>query len=152
MNVQQFLQDRHIPFRALAHAPTYDAQHLADVMDVPGREVAKTVLLRADDGFALAVLPATRTVNMAAAAGALGAQHVELASEGECGERFADCELGALPPFGSQYGLRVMMDRSLLEDDEIVFEGNSHREALRMKLKDYQTIEQPLVAEFSYPW
>ena len=56
---------------------------------------------------------------------------------------FADCELGALPPFGSQYGVRTLMDRMLLEDEEIVFEGNTHHEAIRMRHKDYASLEHP---------
>src|SRR5205085_8172829 len=124
MNVQKFLEQRNVLFQMLDHAPTYAAQRLAQVGHVSGEEVAKVVLLRADDGFVLAVLPATRSVNVARVRELVGAATVKLATEPECGQCFPDCELGALPPFGSKYGLRTLVDRSLSEDDEIVFEGN----------------------------
>lgn len=150
MNVQQFLKQRDVPFDTLDHRPTYDAQSLAQAVHVSGDEVAKTVLLKRDSDFTLAVLPATHKVDCAMLRQVLGAKEVRLATEDECAERFGDCELGALPPFGSQYGLKTIVDRSLLGDEEIVFEGNTHHEAIRMKLADFEALEQPAVAEFSH--
>jgi Ala-tRNA(Pro) deacylase len=152
MNVQQYIEQRGIPFRMLNHQPTYAAQRLAQVMHVPGEEVAKAVLLRADDGFVLAVLSATRTVDLERVREIVGAASVDLASEPDCGSHFADCELGALPPFGSKYGMRTLVDRSLSEDEEIVFEGNTHHEAIRMKFRDYLELERPRLADFSHPF
>jgi Ala-tRNA(Pro) deacylase len=152
MNVQQFLEQRHIPFQMLNHRPTYAAQRLAQVVQVPGGEVAKAVLLRADDGFVLAVLAATRGVNVDRVQELVGADNVELASEAECGDCFPDCELGAVPPFGSKYGMRTLVDRSLSEDEEIVFEGNTHHEAIRMKFRDFMELEHPRLADFSHPF
>ena len=83
---------------------------------------------------------------------AIDAEMVELASEPECGECFPDCELGALPPFGSKYGLQTLVDRSLCDDEEIVFEGNTHHEAIRMKFRDYTELEQSTIADFSHPF
>ena len=79
----------------------------------------------------------------------MGAKKAGLATEAECGALFTDCELGALPPFGSQYGVKTLLDRALLEDEEIVFEGNTHHEAIRMRLKDFAAVEKPAVARFS---
>ncbi len=152
MNVQQFLQQRNVPFRTLDHEPTYAAQRLAQIVHVSGEEVAKVVLLRVDDGFVLAVLPATRVVDLDRVRKLVGAADVKLASEPDCGRCFPDCELGALPPFGSKYGLRTLADRSLAEDEEIVFEGNTHHEAIRMKFDDYVQLEQPRLGEFSHPF
>jgi Ala-tRNA(Pro) deacylase len=150
MNVQDFLRNRDIPFDALEHDPTYTAQSLAQAVHVSGEEVAKTVLLAVDDGFVLAVLPATHQVDTMRVKAFLGATRVELATERECGRWFEDCELGVLPPFGSKYGLRTMVDRSLLEDEMIVFEGNSHHEAIRMSCQDFIDVEEPIVASFSH--
>src|SRR5262245_49678529 len=119
MNIRKLLQQGNVPFQMLDHPPTYAAQRLAQIVHVSGDEVAKVVLLRADDGFVLAVLPATRGVNLERVRALVGAAKVSLATEPECGTCFPDCELGALPPFGSKYGLRTIVDRSLSEDDEI---------------------------------
>ena len=150
MNVQDFLKNRKIPFEKVEHAPTYTAQTLAQEVHVPGQEVAKTVLLHVDDQFMVAVLPATRSVDCARLAEFLAAKRVDLADEEQCGERFSDCELGVVPPFGSKYGLRTLVDRSLLADEQITFEGNNHHEAIRMSCDDFVAIEDPILTEFSH--
>jgi Ala-tRNA(Pro) deacylase len=151
MNVQEFLAGRHVTYDAIPHRDTYSAQHLAQVLHVPGQEVAKTVLLRADGGYTyfVGVLPATKTIDFGKVSAALGGSHVQLATEIEIMQHCPDCELGALPPFGSQYGMRTLVEESLTHDEEIVFEGNSHHEAIRMRYEDYRAIEQPLVARFA---
>ena len=150
MNVQDYLSNRNIPFDTIDHAPTYTAQSLAQAVHVAGQEVAKTVLLAVDDGYLVAVLPATHEVDFLRVAAYLGATRVDLASEGACGQRFSDCELGVIPPFGSKYGLRTIVDRSLLEDESIVFEGNTHHEAIRMKCDDYIAMEDPILHDFAH--
>ena len=98
----------------------------------------------------LAVLPATHRVDVSRVADFFAAYYVDLASEDECGQRFADCELGAVPPFGSKYGMRTIVDRSLLDDEQIVFEGNSHVEAIRMRCDDFIALEDPVVGDFTH--
>ena len=152
MNVKQFLKDHNVQHDVITHRSTYDAQRMAQTLHVPGREVAKTVLLRADQGFTyiVAVLPATKNVDLTAAGRALGGAKLELATEVEIQEHCPDCEMGVLPPFGSQYGMKTIVDKSLTEDEEIVFEGNSHQEAIRMKFTDFQHLEEPVVASFAW--
>jgi Ala-tRNA(Pro) deacylase len=152
MNVQQYLRTHSVQYDVIPHRSTYDAQRMAQTLHVPGREVAKTVLLRADQGFTyvVAVLPATMNVDLTAAGRALGGSKLELATEVEIQEHCPDCEMGVLPPFGSQYGMKTIVDKSLTEDEEIVFEGNSHQEAIRMKYSDFHHLEEPLVASFAW--
>lgn len=150
MKVQQFLNSRGIAFEMLPHEPTFSAQRMAQAVHVSGENVAKPVLLKADGQFVLAVVPATHQIHLEMAREALAAHHLELASEDELANMFPDCELGALPPFGTQYGVETLVDASLAEDDEIVFEGNAHRNAFRMKYRDYEDLEHPQVAVFAY--
>lgn len=150
MVVQQFLRERGIEFEVLPHEATYSAQRMAQAVHVCGDNVAKTVLLKADGRFVLAVLPATHHVYLEMARLAVGAAEIRLADEPDFRAVFSDCELGVLPPFGSQYGLPTLVDASLTEDDEIVFDGNGHREAIRVKFRDYEELERPTIAVFSY--
>lgn len=151
MNIVEMLKEKRVAFDVMPHRETYDAQHLAQALHVPGREVAKSVLLRADGGYRyfVAVLPATKHVDMHRASELLGGSRLELASEREVCEHCPDCEFGALPPFGSHYGMRTLVDESLTGDDEIVFEGNTHHEAIRMKFEDFRRVEEPMVAWFA---
>ncbi len=151
MKIPEFLRSIEVNFDVISHRDTYDAQHLAESLHVSGREVAKTVLLRADHGYSyiVVVLPANKSVDFERVSQALGGSHIELATELEIKQHCPDCEIGALPPFGSQYGMRTLVDGSLAEDDNIYFEGNTHHEAIRMKFADFRRIEQPLVASLA---
>ncbi len=151
MNIQDFLREHDISFEVIRHRPTYDAQRMAQAVHVSGTEVAKTVLLRANSGYLylVAVLPATKHVDLDKVQLVMGGSKLELATEQEISQHCPDCEVGALPPFGSQYGMKTLIEGTLFEDPEIVFEGNSHDEAIRMNLDDYRRLEQPLVASIS---
>jgi Ala-tRNA(Pro) deacylase len=151
MIVAEFLTKQNIKFESVPHLATYDAQRLAQTLHVPGREVAKTVLLRANGGYRylVAVLPANKRINFAKASAALGGSKIRLATETEVAEHCPDCEFGVLPPFGSQYGMVTIVDESLTKDEEIIFEGNTHRDAIRMKFADFRRIEEPLIVDLA---
>jgi Ala-tRNA(Pro) deacylase len=151
MNTKQFLQEHKANFEVVTHAEAFDASHLAQATATPGREVAKSVLLRANHGYryVIAVLPATHRIDLEALSKQLGGASVELATEIEVNQSCRDCEFGVLSPFGSQYGARTLVDKSLSEDETILFEGNSHHEAIRMKFADYCQIERPMIVEFA---
>jgi Ala-tRNA(Pro) deacylase len=151
MNVAKYLSERGVPFEVIPHPATYDAQRLAQTLHVPGREVAKTVLLRANGGFTyiVAVLPATKQIDFAKASAALGGSHLALATEVEVSAHCPDCDFGVLPPFGSQYAMKTLVDESLASDEEIIFAANTHREAIRMKFAAFRAIEEPLIVPFA---
>lgn len=151
MNVQHFLTEHCVDFDVISHRDTYDAQRLAQTLHVSGRVVAKTVLLRADRGYRyiVAVLPASMQIDLEKVSAALGGSKIELAAETDIKAHCPDCELGALPPFGSQYAMKTLVDERLGQASEIIFEGNSHHEAIRMSYEDFLRLESPLVVDFA---
>lgn len=151
MNVREFLTRYGVEFELLPHIDTYDAQHMAHELHISGHQVAKTVLLRANGGYRyfLAVLPASTRIDLNLLRSCLRDSRIALATEVELAEHCPDCETGALPPFGSFYGMQTLLDRSLLDCDWIVFEGNTHRESIRMRLSDFLRLESPLITDFS---
>ena len=110
----------------------YDAQRIAALAHIPGKELAKTVIVRFDDKFAMAVLPASYRVHLGHFKLAVSASHVDLATETEVENLFPDCERGAMPPFGNLYNLDVFVAEQLTEDEEIAFSAGSHTEVVRM--------------------
>ena len=144
------LANQDVAFEIINHYPTYSAQRMAHEMHVSGKDVAKTVLIRTHGPniYVVAVLPANAKIDFEKAASVLSCSKVELAKEEEISDQCGDCELGALPPFGSQYEMQTLIDDSLARDEEILFEGNSHEEAIRMKYKDFERLEKPLHGSF----
>lgn len=149
MNVQNYLQEQAISFDVIEHRSTFDAQRLARALHVSGGQVAKTVLLLADNDYAqvVAIVPADRLVDLRKVSQMLGGATIELASEAQLAAHCPDCQRGALPPFGSQYGLKTLLDKSLTNQPWMVFEGNRHNEAICIQVADFRRLEQPLVAD-----
>jgi Ala-tRNA(Pro) deacylase len=151
MNIITFLESNHCPFECFPHEPTFSAERLAQAIKVRDSEVAKTVLLRVGDGcrYAVAVLPASKKLDLKAASALLGGAPVHLATEFEIAERCPECDFGVLPPFGSRYGMQTIVDTSLVEDEDIFFDAQTHCEAIRMTFDDYRELEEPLIGRFA---
>ncbi|MGB7845877.1 MAG: YbaK/EbsC family protein [Candidatus Acidiferrum sp.] len=149
--LKSFLDSNYIPYESLAHATTYTAQGTATLMQISGKEIAKTVVLRAGaqgEETILAVLPGSKHVRFDKLAAAVG-KPVRLATELEFSSLFSDCELGAMPPFGALYNLPVYVDESLAKDREVVFNAGTHHDAVRMAYDDFLHLAKPKVCSFA---
>ncbi len=142
MRVPAFLADHEVPFDTVEHPPAYTAARRARCLGVRGDQLAKCVLVRGPEGFALAVLPATRRLDLSALAAALGGP-VRLARCEEIPEVFQDCEWGALAPFGVLYGVPTLLDDSFPADALLTFEAQRHGVAVRLRCRDFERLEQP---------
>ncbi|HTP68074.1 MAG TPA: YbaK/EbsC family protein [Dongiaceae bacterium] len=147
-----FLQSNHISYENIPHSTTYTAQGTAALMRISGREIAKTVVLRAgppeQEHTILAVLPGARHVKLDKLSALVG-QPVRLADELEFAGLFPDCELGAMPPFGALYNLPVFMDESLARDKEVVFNAGTHHDAVRVAYTDFVRLARPTICAFA---
>jgi Ala-tRNA(Pro) deacylase len=153
MYVEDFLRSHHVWFEALLHQPVSSATKLASSVHVPGRGVAKTVLVKGGKRFVLAVLPATARIDLDLLGRALGidASELRLANSDEVLQQIDNCEPGVIPPFGRLYGMETIMDDSLAENPMIVFGAHTRHQGLRMRFSDYEVLEQPLRAMFGEP-
>ena len=122
---------------------------MAETVHVPGRTVAKAVLIRAGDAFAMAVLPATHRIDLDRLGLILGVDDLRIATEPEVMAIFHDCERGALPPFGRLYGLTTIIDTALAGGSEVVFVANTRHEGIRMRFRDYEALETPMRGRFA---
>ncbi len=146
--LKELLDKNKVRYTTMTHSPAYTAQAAAATLHVPGKELAKTVVVKAGEEMVLAVLPASYHVNLKKLGEVLG-KPVRLATEDEFAGLFPDCELGAMPPFGVLYDLSVVADRVLAEDEEIVFNAGTHRDAIRMSFKDFEKLAKPQLASFA---
>ncbi|MDP2689656.1 MAG: YbaK/EbsC family protein [Deltaproteobacteria bacterium] len=147
--LDDFLKEHHIGYKTVTHPEAYTAQEIAAAMHIHGHELAKSVMIKADGGFVMAVLPATLKVDLKKLMEALDGKDVRLAREEEFKGLFPDCEPGAEPPFGNLYSVETIVDKSLAEDEHIYFNAGNHYEAHEIDYKDYEELVKPRVAEFS---
>jgi Ala-tRNA(Pro) deacylase len=146
--VKKFLEDNGVSYSTTSHPTAYTAQETAASAHIPGREVAKVVILKADDRFVMAVLPAPFQVDLKRFRNVAGASDLSLATEEEFESLFPRCETGAMAPFGNLYELDVFVDRTLAEDEDIYFNAGTHTEIVQMKYSDYETLVRPKLADF----
>ena len=145
----EFLDSRNVSYEVIAHSVAYTAPEIAALAHIPGKELAKTVIVKIDGALAMAVVSASQHVDLESLKAATAAKTVDLATESEFKERFPDCEVGAMPPFGNLYGMSVFVDESLSRDQEIVFNGGSHSELVRIARGDFEKLVQPRVMKIA---
>lgn len=147
--LKDYLDTNNVRYQTISHSTAYTAQQIAASAHIPGRELAKTVMVKIDDRMAMAVLPASYKVDFDLLKEVVGSKKVALASEREFKDCFPDCEIGAMPPFGNLWEMDVYVAESLLEDEEIAFNAGSHDELIKLAMNDYAKLVKPKVLRFS---
>lgn len=149
--IRSFLEEHDIQYDHHRHDPVYTAQEVAAADHVPGREMAKTVVMTNGERFVMAVLPATRRVDVDRFREAVGDEGFRLAEEDEFEDLFPGCETGAMPPFGSLYDVPVLVDQTLRQDETITFNAGTHADTITVAYSEFEDVEEPGVADFSKP-
>jgi Ala-tRNA(Pro) deacylase len=147
--LKDYLDENIIKYVEITHSRAYTAQEIAASVHIPGKELAKTVIVRVNDGFAMAVLPASRKINFDRLKNVAGNNEIRLAQEHEFKGLFPDCEVGAMPPFGNLYNLPVYVASALAEDTEIAFNAGTHTDVIKISYSDFEKLVKPTIGTFS---
>jgi Ala-tRNA(Pro) deacylase len=145
--VTEFLERKGIPYEVVEHEPTQTAAAEARAAGMPPAHVAKTVVLRDQEGLRLAVIPASERLDMHKVKHALGSRGLRLVTEQEMAEKFDDFEVGAVPPFGSMFDALELVDERLLGQDRILCSGGDHEHAILVAPRDVVLAGQAQVAD-----
>jgi Ala-tRNA(Pro) deacylase len=148
IKLQEYLDANRIKYQILTHSTAYTAQEIAALQHVPGKQMAKVVIVRLGGKLIMTVLPATHHVDLASLEKILGGR-VELATEEQFRGFFPGCEVGGEPPFGNLFDMEVWVDLSLTKSDEIFFNAGNHWQTIRMRYDDYSRLVTPKVASFA---
>lgn len=125
-SVKSYLEGHHIPYTTLSHVYTSTSLETAEATHLSGEHIAKAVLLQDGSDYLLAVLPATHRIDLRQLRRSYN-ELLELANEDELGRLFSDCDPGAVPPLGEAYGVKVLVEDSLFDADELYFEAGDHQ-------------------------
>jgi Ala-tRNA(Pro) deacylase len=148
-SIGSLLQRHRIPYLPIRHRLAYSAQKEAAAAHVRGRHWAKTVLCFADEEPLQAVVAAPQWVDLERLRVLVGARTIRLGTEAEMVRLYPSYEPGAVPPFGTLLKQRVVVDRSLVGDPEMVFSAGSHTEAICMHYNDFAELVRPEVGTFA---
>lgn len=147
--LREYLDSHGVKYYVLSHSRAYTAQEIAAAAHVPGKELAKTVIVKIKGILAMVVLPASRQLDFELLGAMAGSRAIELADEREFVNLFPDCELGAMPPFGNLYGMEVFVAEELEEDEEIAFNAGALTELVRLPYADYRMLVRPRVGKLT---
>ena len=123
--LERYLATKNINYDVIMHIPTMSSSRTAEACRISAERLAKAVVLRDENGFVLAILPASHHIRLSNLKRRLGF-NVALATELEIQQLFEDCAQGAVPPAGECYGLDVIVDDSIEAQPEIYLEGGDH--------------------------
>ena len=145
-----FLDANGVKYVKITHSIAFTAQDVAESVHISGKEMAKTVIVWMDGAMAMAVLPAFSMVDFTRLKEVTGTAGIEMASESEFKDRFPSCDVGAMPPFGNLYNMKVFVDALLAEDKEIAFNAGTHYELIRMPYADFKRLVKPVEVGFGF--
>ena len=146
--LKQYLEENRVKFEVHSHPETFTAQEIAAALHVPGKELAKVVIVKGAKGFLMAVLPASHRIDWEKLKDVANEAEVRLATEAEFKDLFPDCEVGAMPPFGNLYNLTLYADQSLTDNKWILFQAGNHIDTVKMKYDDFIRLAQPKLEDF----
>lgn len=147
--LEQYLREHQAGYQIQHHPQAYTAQQIAQCEHISGKRVAKSVVVTADNKRALLVLPASERIDFNKVRDLLNAQNVQLSGEQDLRQLFANCEVGATPPFGNLYTLPIYVEQSLTRQECIVFPIGTYTETMSLAYADFERLARPTVAEFA---
>ena len=143
--LKEFLDHHKIKYISISHSAAFTSQEIAAAAHISGKQLAKTVIAKVNGGMAMIVLPAREHVNFAALKKATGVASADLASESEFKNKFPECEVGAMPPFGNLYDMPVYVSSDLSKQEHIIFNAGSHSELIQISYNDFSRLVSPKV-------
>jgi Ala-tRNA(Pro) deacylase len=146
--LKEYLDSEGVAYVPRVHTPAYTAQEIAAIAHIPGRELAKTVIVKADGKLVMAVLSANDRVDVETLQKETGSTILRLATEDEFRNSFPSCEVGAMPPFGNLFGLPTYCDRALEREHHIEFNAGTHHETIRIAFADFERLANPKLISF----
>ena len=147
--LREFLQANQAAYTHSVHPTAFTAREIASVEHLPAREVAKTIVVHSEGGYAVFVIPGNKLVDFQEVHHDLGFHQLRMVTEYELHKLFPDCELGAMPPVGALYDLPVYLDVSLVEERLIAFNAGTHRDVIHMTTAEYRRLVQPTVVHLT---
>ncbi len=137
--LREYLDIQGTPYDLVYHPRTLSSMETAAAAHVAGDKLAKSVVLEAKDDYVMAVIPSTHHLRLETLRAAFG-HPFDLVTEKDIPRLFKDCELGSIPALVQAYGMKVAVDETLLDLDEIYFESGDHTQLVHMSGQDFRAL------------
>jgi Ala-tRNA(Pro) deacylase len=148
LRVENLLKQHDASFEVLRHLPVFTSEEAAAVRGVALSTGAKAPICKVDGRFVMFVIPADRKLDSKRVRQALGIRALRFATPDELRE-LTGLAPGAVPPFGSLFGLPTHCDARLVENERINFNAGDHSISVPLPCTDYLQAENPSLGSFS---
>jgi len=145
--LKEFLDQHHIKYVTMTHSPAFTSQEIAAAAHISGKQLAKTVIVKIGNDFAMIVVPGNNQINFARLRQSTGIEQIELAAEADFKLKFPGCEVGAMPPFGNLFDMTVYVANSLRKQEHILFNAGSHSELIQLSFHDFERLVKPKMVD-----
>ena len=142
------LRSSGVQHRSLSHPPVRTSEEASRVRGTPLEAGAKALVCHADDTIVLIVVPADARLDNRAFKQQTGVKNVRMVDAAEI-EALVGAPVGAVPPFGSLFGLTTYADREVVGRDEIAFNAGARDFSVVMGGPDFARLEAPILGEFA---
>lgn len=137
--LKQWLEQQDASYETVPHPKSYSSRESANAAHVREDHIAKAVILKDEEGFLMAVIPADQWVKLHGINEVLN-RNLELAEEKEIEKLFKDCDPGAIPPFGQAYGLETVLDEDLISLANVYVEAGDHEQLLHISGESFHQL------------
>lgn len=144
------LDEAKVSYEVFDHPLAYTAQEIAAAQHVPGKDLAKVVMLIVDRALVMGVITGNQKIDLELVKANLDARETRLATEDEFTSRFPECEIGAMPPFGNLFNLPVVVDPAVEKDEYIYFNAGNHGQTVHLRYEDFNRLVKPRVVRLSW--
>lgn len=138
-SVKSFLQQKSVAYELVSHPHTGSSHETAEASHVNEDHIAKAVMVKDADGYAMVVVPASNYVEMKHVRKELD-RPLELVEEDEFAKLFPDCEAGAVPPLGPAYQIETFLDEALTTLANVYFESGDHEHLVHISGNDFKAL------------
>jgi len=139
ITLQQYLDTNDVEYETLKHKKTSTSLNTAEAIHLSGRELAKAVVIKRKKGYLMAIVPASRKLDLSTLGGWLN-QTIALATEDELTDLFPDCSTGAIPALGAPFGIKSVIDRKLSGLNDVYFEAGDHETLIHLSGNEFDRI------------
>lgn len=144
-----FLREKNARFELLEHEPVFTSADAARVRGVHASMGVKAIVLKtASGGFVLACVPGDKKVDTKKLSDILGEKRVFLASPPEVLE-LTGCEIGSVSPLCAIFGIRVLFDKTVFDNELVEFNVGLHTHSVRMPSAELKRVLAPQVNDFA---
>lgn len=146
----EYLDSLLIDYTLIPHSTSFTAQETAETAHIKGKNLCKVVVIGAGQFMAMLAIPANCVIRQSKISNMLMMRNLDIVSEAQFSERFPECEIGAMPPFGRLYGMDVYLAKELAEQETIIFNAGNHNLLVKMRTSDFISLSDPRIIYSGY--